>query len=298
MTSYLLSQADRDLIQEIISTVKAELQNTTNRPDATADDHMAPEVYIARTPSEGIAALASEEEVGTGSGSPSDTSNTPGCAFCDIYKIRTIGTSLEGDCLDDLVRIPTLNKKVYNLSESDVEGDTFVQVNRDKFGRWLAVVGGGGDATPPTRYVKCIVTEPDGDGRFDALLMDEESDGKLTETEIEVWIREGNLLGKLTVGKVFFCKKTGFSLGRDVYTAIEKALTVERSDSTQSFGPHIHTIQFAVPDHWDITSPATGVVMIRPDRLTVTFQYCDGDGTLWELEFMDGLLIRREQVEE
>ncbi len=291
MALRVLTESDVLVLKEIVARVRGSLTNPQSRPGFELEGHQAPEVYIARTPEDGIDGIT--EESGSSSGSIAGAGDAPGCADCDIYRIVNDGS----EC-GSLVPVSSLFKRVYNLSSTAIAGDTWVQVHRDKYGHWLAITGGGGEGFPETRFVKCVVTTPTAGGLFDALLMDENADGTLTVTATQVWIREGNLLGKLTVSKVFWCKLTGEASGRDVYTCIEKALTVQRSDGTQSFGPHIHTIQFAIPEHWEITEPSTGIAMVRPDRLTVTFQYCDGDGTLWELEFIDGLLVDRTQVEE
>lgn len=84
--------------------------------------HQAPEVYIARVPDTGIPGLG-EGDTGTAS------DDAPGSEECDIYKI---------DDNDDLVRVGTLSKTVYNLSTKKIS-ERWIPVFRDKFGKWLAI---------------------------------------------------------------------------------------------------------------------------------------------------------------
>lgn len=108
-----------------------------NRPAAEDldNDQQAPEVYIARTPAGGIPALSEGSDTGTGGVSLHD--DAPGYADCDIY------------CISDLsdpplmAKVEGLSKRVYNLSTVDVDEFRWIQIHRDKFGRWLIATGGG-----------------------------------------------------------------------------------------------------------------------------------------------------------
>ncbi len=124
---YGLTKADLGLLMEMIQERKNRLQqvNTQNRAGDQSVDHQevfAPETYVAFTPVGGIPAM-----VGTGA--------VPGFADCNIY--RVIGGVLE--------QVTFLVRTVYNLSESAVDGLSWVVVVRDKFGTWVAIptaVGG------------------------------------------------------------------------------------------------------------------------------------------------------------
>jgi hypothetical protein len=99
------------------------------------DDHQAPEVYVARTPDGGITGMV-QDSTGTGVG------DHPGVATCEIYKRITVGGEPE------LVAIPGLTKAVHNIATSDIPGNTWVLVTRDKGGTWWVTGGaepGGGD---------------------------------------------------------------------------------------------------------------------------------------------------------
>ena len=85
------------------------------------DAIQAPEVYIAKTPEGGIPAM----EPGTG-GDP----DAPGSADCTVYRVVN----------EELIAVDGLTRKIYNLSENDIEGNIYITVSRDKFGIWTPAV--------------------------------------------------------------------------------------------------------------------------------------------------------------
>jgi hypothetical protein len=108
-------------------------------PDDNEGNDLAPEVYVAKIPSDGINGL---ETCTTGTGTPGcmgtgtgtgDGYDEPGLATCDLYVID------QSDSPDDLRPIGK-DVPVYNVNPSALTSG-YVPVMRDKFGRWLAVTG-------------------------------------------------------------------------------------------------------------------------------------------------------------
>lgn len=113
-----LSPADVAILKEVVSYYRGRRPEQL-RGQTDEDEVLAPEVYIALTPEDGI-------------GGRVDLN--PGFAECPIYRIVN----------NLLVPIETLSHLVYNLSSSSIDGDEYVDVKRDKFGTWIAGSGGGG----------------------------------------------------------------------------------------------------------------------------------------------------------
>lgn len=132
---FVLTEKDKELLQQIITAVKNEVLGQINRPNFTGqeNDHQAPEVYVALAPEDGIPAVDPGEDL------MSLSDDSPGAAECAIYSIN-----LDGDGNLSFLPVSTLTKKVYNLSSTEVPGSTWLPVARDKFGRWLSLAGGGG----------------------------------------------------------------------------------------------------------------------------------------------------------
>lgn len=138
------SEAELKALQEMARRVLGGTVNAfgrDNQPrDKTWEDHQAPEVYVAKTPSGGIPAIASGD-AGTGTGGYDE----PGSATCEIYCID------ETDNTPDLRDID-LEQIVYNVSSTAVSGDTYVFVARDKFGHWIVTQMGD-------RLIWCMLAE-------------------------------------------------------------------------------------------------------------------------------------------
>lgn len=127
-TVYFLTADDVIAIKKIIEAEKNRGVNNYGRPKVGTVDHeeqQAPEVYVARTPQEGIDGLVADE-----SGNLEDSLNY---ADCDIYRLNRLETSSK------LERVGTLSKRVYNLSTTSVQGDRWVPVARDKCGSWYVM---------------------------------------------------------------------------------------------------------------------------------------------------------------
>lgn len=129
----VLSLDDEKVLRQMITAWRHSRENPPLQSNEEGS-HQAPETYIA-LPQEttGIPAL---EQPGTGSGTGTSSFNGdhPGSAYCDIYRIS--GS-------DGILQPIATRQLVYNISEGSIE-QTWIIVTRDKFGKWLAVVAGGG----------------------------------------------------------------------------------------------------------------------------------------------------------
>lgn len=122
-----LSDADVQKLKKLFTDYYGESGSTKQRQYVPSDDeYLTPEVYVALTPSGGIPALAEGSDVGTAFGA----GDTPGSASCQIYQRLPDGT---------LQVITGLTRTVYNLSESAVDGTSWVLVVRDKYGNWYTL---------------------------------------------------------------------------------------------------------------------------------------------------------------
>lgn len=133
---HFLSDEDVSVLKQLINWWST--QSPSRRVRLSGDDeprlHQAPEVYIALPPLAGIPALAYETAVGTGthSGTTPYPGDIPGSADCEIYKL-----------INGSIQDAGFIRTVYNLSTQALKYQWF-QVQRDKYGNWLAVIGGGG----------------------------------------------------------------------------------------------------------------------------------------------------------
>lgn len=140
-TIYGLSEGDRNTLEDALYQLKQlqSIVNTPNRSIRRDDDPPAPEVYVALTPPDGIPATSA----GTGP-------ITPGSAECDIYKQIEYETGAELQPIGEDVF-----KVVNNLSTSDIPGDIFIPIARDKGGDWYALgVGSGSTPTGPFQVIQ------------------------------------------------------------------------------------------------------------------------------------------------
>lgn len=98
----------------------------------------APETYIALVPEDGIPAAEGDPDFITGTGTGTDLvldyrqGDRPGSATCQIYRI-----------INGVLESCDFTKLVWNLSGSAIT-QKWMTVVRDKFGNWLAQVGGAG----------------------------------------------------------------------------------------------------------------------------------------------------------
>lgn len=137
MPAFLLSESDKQILQEVINTVRRNRINTPLRGGRVLDEgHQAPETYLINPqPGGGIPVVTR------------GTPDTPGSALCDVFRIdRATG---------DLVQVTGLQRLVYNATETailktDTSGDkVYTKATKDKFGDWYAEPPGTGQGTQP-----------------------------------------------------------------------------------------------------------------------------------------------------
>lgn len=123
---YGLTDADRRKLKQLFDDFYGESRTSPVRTQTPRDEeYLTPEIYVALTPAGGIPALAEGPDAGTAFGE----GDIPGSADCQIYQV--IAGSLD--------TITGVTRTVYNLSESDIDGDSWILATRDKFGKWWAV---------------------------------------------------------------------------------------------------------------------------------------------------------------
>lgn len=114
-TPRFLTSKDLEIFQRLVERI-----NRTPPPLhsglSLGEDSQAPEVYVARVPASGIPAMAVIR---------------PGRATCDIYQL------LRQDVPQVMLAFSSV--EVHNVSFSEISGDSFIIVVRDKYGTWLAI---------------------------------------------------------------------------------------------------------------------------------------------------------------
>lgn len=119
---YILNDRDRELLKELRRELERKRQNPAAPPSDELVEAGASEVYVAKTPVDGIPAM-------TATNPPE-----PGSAVCDVYSLLEEDTYV-------LRPIEGLDKIILNIAADDIPGDTWVQVNKTKSGYWLAIKG-------------------------------------------------------------------------------------------------------------------------------------------------------------
>ena len=136
MAGRFLTERDRDFILELARKVARVPTQGSNFTNDFEEDHLTPETYVALPQSAGgIPGLTT--------GPP----DVPGSDTCDIYKINA----------DDELVDAGFTRKVYNLSTTVIPQD-WVQTNRTKYGKWLAVIGGTSSVGIAT-VIRCQVNQ-------------------------------------------------------------------------------------------------------------------------------------------
>jgi hypothetical protein len=138
-TGYVLSEMDVRLLRELVAQQRRGVRNTTGRPRVEVEtDPVAPEVYVARTPGDGIPQLA-EVSLGTGTGTGTtvgeDIEVVLGSAVCDVYRLDVSPGG--GDAT--LTPVTGLTRRVFNLFGEGIAGGRWLPVAREKYGAWLAM---------------------------------------------------------------------------------------------------------------------------------------------------------------
>ena len=121
---YLLSNADREVLRKVVAEVVGATRNAPDRSRYDLDETPAPEFYICRTPKDGIPARSTE--------SPSLDDDAIYSAECQVYRHS-------GADLGILEPVDGLLLNVFNLSDTIIDGETWIVVQRDKFGKWYTL---------------------------------------------------------------------------------------------------------------------------------------------------------------
>lgn len=134
---FVATERERQLLEHVVSVVRSGIVNARSRPatDQSWDEvggHQAPELYVARSRSAG-----GVPAIGEGASAGTSADDVPGHAVCDIFRIDHDTVSAD----PGLSRVG-LSQRVYNVSSTAPTG--YFPVGRDKFGRWIALVPGGG----------------------------------------------------------------------------------------------------------------------------------------------------------
>lgn len=109
---YVLSPSDVKVLKELVQWKKSRLNNTRIGQPDDMQDGMPLEIYVAKVPSSGI-----EGRDGINVSS----------ARCRIYKKNKD---------DELTAVSSYEKQVFNLSSESVPENSWVLVERDKYGTW------------------------------------------------------------------------------------------------------------------------------------------------------------------
>lgn len=131
-----LTNDDVRVLKEFINEARSKRINSQIRQDDIGD-HQAPEFYVAKPETtipgltaSGLPVAGTDAVDGPGDG------DVPGTAICNIYQLRKS---------DGTMQKIAIHQTVYNIASGAIDADTWIQVTRDKFGNWWALV-----QNPPT----------------------------------------------------------------------------------------------------------------------------------------------------
>lgn len=116
-------------------------------------------------------------------------------------------------------------------------------------------------ATPDFAFVKDLDETPTS-GRYGGVIQVEQADGTLIDAGNTVWLREGNNKDRLIVGEKYYCKRTGFTAGRHVYTCVDFNLTVRNEDGGISYS-QIFRVRLGPDNNWNISQPEERSVLLK-----------------------------------
>lgn len=117
-----LTPSEAVLIKQWLDKIRRDPASATDKEDIVRFSQST-DCYVALTPSGGI---------------PARSTTTPGNAECDLYVVA------EGDSADIALQDIDKSAIVANVSESEIEGSTYVLCVKTKGGTYVAVTGGGG----------------------------------------------------------------------------------------------------------------------------------------------------------
>jgi hypothetical protein len=150
--NFVLTEESVRILQRVLDDVR---RTPRNKPGHTPEPELpqAPDVYVALTPGTGIPAMRGDWDTGTGllpAGTASGhQGNTPGSADCNIYRTVYTGTTPDVPNLTAM----GFTRKILNLSFTAVPANSWVIVQRDKYGDWYtkdergSATGTGGGTT-------------------------------------------------------------------------------------------------------------------------------------------------------
>lgn len=115
-----LPDADIALLARMIDRERKRPLNNAPEPEPVIPPSSS-NVFILKTPATGIDAI---------------NGPVPGFADCAVYKIVPVGSSY------NLVAVPNLKKRCFNLSGSKVSGDKYIVALQDRFGCWPVIFEG------------------------------------------------------------------------------------------------------------------------------------------------------------
>lgn len=132
MALHGLTSSEVAILQRALDKINNQRNNQVTRllsgdKFTQEEDHQSPEFYIAKSDT-AIDAL--------------DTVSDPpvlSSELCDLFKILPDGASWKLVSAEG-----TAQKRVFNVSSEAVDADTYFLIQRDSFGKWIAVQGGGG----------------------------------------------------------------------------------------------------------------------------------------------------------
>lgn len=164
---YLISEADARVLADVLAWWRGRRVNPRRDRDEE-DVPPAPEVYIVKTPLQGIPRRRQTPGPSTGTGF--GYFDEPGSALCQVQQLIDLrlpdtapGTwySQTGE----LRGIENFYIRVYNLELVDLDPGIYIRAVRDKFGKWWAMTGGTACETsaayiPWTWYLDCTVSPP------------------------------------------------------------------------------------------------------------------------------------------
>ncbi|MFA5056487.1 MAG: hypothetical protein WC485_00100 [Opitutaceae bacterium] len=117
---FYLSEKDQHELQRLVKSYRAGEFNP-QQPETPQQETVTPDIYVAK--------LQDGQTLDGAAG------GVPSRAKADVYKIVPDETGAA-----TLIQAGT-DRDVYNISANAIQPDTWFQINRDKFGRWLVATG-------------------------------------------------------------------------------------------------------------------------------------------------------------
>lgn len=246
------SADDLAILKGVVYREKIRAKNTTGRGAVPGypDPEPTTEVYIAKVHALGIPALTE---------TPNHLSDIPGVRTCDIYRIL-----LESGV--PRLRPLNSNQPVYNLSLQEVvEADVpWIKIVREKFGNWLADVGG----------VTGVGTGSDSEPLCGLLVLDCPEDGDCPGTGSEVSVSPPIGSPPISTGYTSICN-SGEVVSSRLY------LTV-------TYGTKTRTVALTTTDgsHWTYTGGAVSIGSCGAGfQLVEVNMYCTDRGWILDSAF-------------